>query len=266
MRLWLVGLCIALSSCRAADVSAVVDAGCAPEPLFGQPIAATGLDETQCTPSCATCGSFTSPDFTDERLEALTQWTLTTPVAELTTTPYDAPPPPNDGVCAVVVDDLAARSYHLQTFTDVAEADAAGAILTHHDACGVCSTLKDFVVYARERDVGSKVKKCGYDSFGKSFSFLVGCIEAIGFTTPCAQMWAYNTDNTRAQCFSPCIFGDQSVYQYADGRLNDCLACDEEKSGPVFKAVAGRTRRNTGLATSICRPCSEVRPVAHAYP
>jgi len=37
------------------------------------------------------------------------------------------------------------------------------------------------------------------------------------------------------------------------------------QSGPVFKAVAGRTRRNSGLPNALCRPCSEVRPLVHAY-
>ena len=41
---------------------------------------------------------------------------------------------------------------------------------------------------------------------------------------------------------------------------------DEDESGAVFKAYAGRTRRNTGLASTICRPCAEVRPLVHAYP
>ena len=54
-------------------------------------------------------------------------------------------------------------------------------------------------------------------------------------------------------------------YNLPDGSLNACLQCDEEQSGPVFKAVAGRSRRNTGLASSMCRPCSEVRPLDHHY-
>ena len=37
------------------------------------------------------------------------------------------------------------------------------------------------------------------------------------------------------------------------------------QSGPVFKAVSGRTRRNSGLPNALCRPCSEVRPLVHAY-
>jgi len=37
-------------------------------------------------------------------------------------------------------------------------------------------------------------------------------------------------------------------------------------SGPVFKAVAGRTRRNSGLASALCRPCESVYPLEHVYP
>ncbi|HNT27256.1 MAG TPA: hypothetical protein PKH10_03660, partial [bacterium] len=54
-------------------------------------------------------------------------------------------------------------------------------------------------------------------------------------------------------------------YHNPDGTLNDCLICDEVNSGPVFKAVAGRNRRNTGLPSSMCRPCAEVQPVFHYY-
>jgi hypothetical protein len=39
----------------------------------------------------------------------------------------------------------------------------------------------------------------------------------------------------------------------------------EVQSGPVFKAVAGRTRRNSGLPNALCRPCSEVTPLEHSY-
>ncbi len=50
-----------------------------------------------------------------------------------------------------------------------------------------------------------------------------------------------------------------------DGSLSPCIACDEDKSGPVFKAVAGRTRRNSGIPNAICRPCDQVQPLVHDY-
>ena len=45
--------------------------------------------------------------------------------------------------------------------------------------------------------------------------------------------------------------------------LNDCLQCDEDEAGPVFKAVAGRTRRRSGLESAIARPCSTVAQIVH---
>ena len=40
-------------------------------------------------------------------------------------------------------------------------------------------------------------------------------------------------------------------YNQEDGTLNPCLQCDEDVFGPVFKALAGRTRRKSGLAAAI---------------
>ena len=51
-----------------------------------------------------------------------------------------------------------------------------------------------------------------------------------------------------------------------DGALNPCIQCDEELSGPTFKAVSGRTRRNSGLPSGLCRPCDTVSRVEHDYP
>ncbi|GBG32644.1 Hypothetical Protein FCC1311_088692 [Hondaea fermentalgiana] len=45
-------------------------------------------------------------------------------------------------------------------------------------------------------------------------------------------------------------------FQYEDGpfRLNPCIQCDECKSGPLFQAVAARTRRASNIKSSITRP------------
>ena len=66
-------------------------------------------------------------------------------------------------------------------------------------------------------------------------------------------------------CLQVCLDLLDAPYHEDDGSLNECLQCDEDLSGPVFKAVAGRTRRNTGLASALCRPCDEVRQVVHRY-
>jgi hypothetical protein len=47
--------------------------------------------------------------------------------------------------------------------------------------------------------------------------------------------------------------------------LNACLACDEVKSGPVFKRTAGRTRRNSGIESAIGRQAGDLVPIRHDY-
>lgn len=232
--------------------------------MFGIPVENTGLDESFCKPSCE-CLDFNSKTFSDDEITALKSWETTTPLLELNSNPYDDPVEESDPmVCAIIIEDLANRIYSLGNYPDEATAEAANAIVTHHDACGLCSTLTDFAVYAENRDIGDGVRACGLNTIGQPFENLVECIEELGFTRPCAQIWAYNTLNTRQNCFLQCI--TNTSYHNEDGTLSNCLQCDEDISGPVFKAVAGRTRRNTGLASSICRFCEEVKPVEHNYP
>lgn len=231
--------------------------------LFGIPVSNTGLNASQCTPVCA-CDGIESKNFTIEELQLMREYTNTQTIAEILTNPYDEPIPTKaPGVCAVVIDDKVNKTYHLETFASKEAAIAAGAIVTHVDACGACSTLQDLAVYAENLDVGAAVRTCAFYNLSSPLDSLILCIENIGFTKPCAQIWAYNTKNTQAECFDVCI--SNNTYNNEDGTLSECLQCDETKSGPVFKAVAGRTRRNTGIANAICRFCEEVEVLEHQY-
>lgn len=89
----------------------------------------------------------------------------------------------------------------------------------------------------------------------------------IGFTTQCAEIWLYNTQNTRKECFGVCIWAwiMNIPFTKPDGSLNDCLQCDEDKSGPVFKYFSGRTRRNSGIRSEIDRPTDQIYPMDHCY-
>jgi hypothetical protein len=237
--------------------------------LFGRPEAATGLSEGQCGPSCA-CGDglFAPPETTRELLADLRARRLVTPFPELPNDPYAAPLEASgegpESVCAVVP--IGRGDYRLETWPDVAAAQAAGAVPTHLGACGRCSTLTDLATYMAHNDLTEPVRACGLAHFSGPMEDHVACLEALGFTRPCAQIWYWNTRNTREVCLEPCLAALGQPYHLPDGRLNPCLQCDEDQSGPVFKAVAGRTRRNTGLPNALCRPCSEVRPLPHTYP
>jgi hypothetical protein len=50
-----------------------------------------------------------------------------------------------------------------------------------------------------------------------------------------------------------------------DGKLNDCIQCDETLSGPVFKYEAGRNRRNSGIVSEIRRDNKEIYNITHCY-
>lgn len=234
--------------------------------LFGAPNAKTGLASAQCQPQC-TCGGkdFVPPAYTDAQAEALLDWQLANPATEVTVDPYAAPDlhvaTPGQ-VCAFVRGPGTAKTYTLQTFDGVAAATAVRAKVTHADACGVCSSLKNLAVYMRHPDLTDPVRQCGFEA-DKAAS--IACLQALGFELQCAQIWYYNTQHTRAKCLAVCLAALDAPYHNPDGTLNDCLVCDEVESGPVFKAVAGRTRRNTGLPSSMCRPCSEVVPLVHVY-
>ena len=59
----------------------------------------------------------------------------------------------------------------------------------------------------------------------------------------------YNTINQQPACY-------RESWENGPYRLNPLIACDECRSGPVFKRIGGRTRRNSGLKSSIPRPPS----------
>jgi hypothetical protein len=261
--------------CKSSPAGGEADAGedsCAI--LFGSPNAQTGLGSDQCQPECA-CGAdvFAPPAYGAAFIQSLiTDWQLATPYPQVTSNPYDGgPPPPDDPpgtVCAVLpqLDGGGPPTpYTLVTYASEAEAAAAGAKVTHFGHCGVCSTLANLAVYMRNDDLVAPVRACGVETSTDGGNADVSCLLQLGFDLPCAQAWAYDTANTRTVCLATCLANITAPYNEPDGALNPCIQCDEDESGPVFKAVAGRTRRNSGIPNSICRPCSEVQPLVHAY-
>jgi len=83
-------------------------------------------------------------------------------------------------------------------------------------------------------------------------------------------MWMYNVFETRDKCFDTCLEftanGDPNNGPAPLCLMADCLQCDEDFSGPFFKAYAGRTRRRSGLLSKIARPCDSILIVNHVDP
>lgn len=264
----LVVLCVALASSAGCQSDAEYGA-CGGAVLFGRPNDMTGLTDAQCQPRCR-CGgrTFEPPDYTADDVAALLTFELTNPPDEITSNPYSgvAPAPADPSlVCGVVLEGGTSKRYSVMTYTSEQAARDAGARPTHFGPCGACSSLQDLSVYMAQNDLTDPVRQCGLTYFAGPPSAHIQCLQDLGFTLPCAQIWYYNTLNTKAVCSTPCYATLTDPYHLPDGTLNECLICDEEMSGPVFKAIAGRTRRNTGLPNAMCRPCSEVQPLVHDY-
>lgn len=251
------------TSTSSADSSSSGTAECTA--LYGRPNENTGLSADQCGPACPCLDGWQAPEYTDADIDALEALQPSTIFEPLGADPYATPedfPLDEASVCAVVV---SGDDYTLETFPDDAAAEAAGAQVTHDGACGLCSPLQDLAVYMRQGDLTEPVRACGLMGLSGGEEAQLQCLRELGFTEPCAQIWGYNTTHTRTMCLQTCLDLLDAPYHEPDGSLNACLQCDEDLSGPVFKAVAGRTRRNTGLASALCRPCDQVRRVVHRY-
>lgn len=272
---FLVGGLLSAVSCTAAhdnDPDSEGPSFGACERLFGVPTSNAGLSDEQCGPTCAACGmggaaaeDFVPPAYDSDAIATLREWTLTNPPDVLSEDPYAAPPQPQDDaeVCAFMA--TAEREYELATFASFAAAAEAGASVTHTGACGQCSSLRDLSVYIETPELTDPVRGCSLQHFGGTAEELATCIGEIGFTDACARIWAYNSQNTASACQDVCLDLLGSPHHEEDGSLNACLECDEEQSGPVFQAVAGRTRRNSGLPSALCRPCDTVARLTHGY-
>lgn len=168
-------------------------------------------------------------------------------------------------VCAIKYGDAKKVDYELRQFKSKQHAVNASFIVTHQGKCGACSTLKDLAVYL-EKNLTDPIRKCAMRTV-LSKKWARKCIIAVGFTETCADIWLYNSMNTRKECFWVCmkswITGEPN--NKPDGSLNDCLQCDEDKSGPVFKYFSGRTRRNSGIESAIHRPGTQVYKMNHCY-
>lgn len=244
------------AACAAIDA----DAGAR---LFGAPSSNTGLSAEQCGPSC---GCFSARAWSPAELDALRARVLDDAPSAPAVDPYsvatlDVAPAPAGSVCAVLPG--ADGHYRLQGYASASQAEAAGGFVTHAGRCGLCSSLADLAVYAGSPDLTAPVRNCGLQGMAEGHAVNVACLEKLGFSPPCAAIWAYNTTHTRTVCLQTCLAELKSKHHLPDGSLNPCIACDEEQSGPVFKAVAGRTRRNSGLPSGLCRPCESVAPIAH---
>lgn len=237
--------------------------------LYGNPTPSSGLTEDQCQPSCD-CDDleFAAIEYSETDLAKLEAMVLLSGPEPLTHDPYETPelfPLNESAVCAIVMDEEIENGYHLRTFDSEAAANAEGGIVTHTGACGLCSSMNDLLVYIRKPDLTNPVRQCAFKAISQGEQASQDCLAELGFTNDCAEIWYYNTVNTRNKCLGLCLTRMEDPHHLPNGSLNPCIQCDEDESGPVFKSVSGRTRRNSGLPVALCRPCDQVKPLDHRY-
>mmetsp|Transcript_21166 Transcript_21166/g.45723 ORF Transcript_21166/g.45723 Transcript_21166/m.45723 type:complete len:355 (-) Transcript_21166:566-1630(-) len=162
----------------------------------------------------------------------------------------------------------APTEYLMISYENKEAAEADGAVITHVGPCGACSTTQDLAVYLTEPDLLLASKECVKRSIlnqdeGKT------CFQDLGFTDACAAIWLANGENTGQRCALPCAAAEIQDYNNngpaPECALNGCLECDEKYSGPKFKRYAGRTRRRSGILSTIARPCEDVVFIDHDY-
>ena len=168
-------------------------------------------------------------------------------------------------VCAIKYTDSNRFNYTMKNFESKELAENENFIVTHQGKCGACSNLQDLSVYL-SGDLTTPVRKCGI--VGKISIYLsLKCLQGLGFTEQCSQIWQFNAHNTSKKCFWVCIISwiKNEPFTKPDGTLNDCIQCDEDESGPVFKYFSGRSRRNSGIHSEIERNKSDIYNLTHCY-
>jgi hypothetical protein len=180
---------------------------------------------------------------------------------------------PDDSTCPELASAEYSYKYTVQDYAGtVQEAIAEGLIVTHSGPCGTCSSLQDLAVYLKEgSDLRLKSTGCAFRGIQSQADGIACFEETIGFSRGCAVTWFWNTVQTIEFCGALCtnftLAGDPNNGSAPECTLAECLQCDEDNAGPVFKSTAGRTRRTSGLLSGIVRPCSEIEPdIVHQLP
>lgn len=149
------------------------------------------------------------------------------------------------------------------TFPSAEAAHQHNASIMHCGSCGSCSTDDDINIYRKTRNSLTRTTTlCALWALVPYFGDgrVESCMnEHVGFTNDCNQCWLENIRCSRRQCAGVCAgyflkkkvccfisflssFQVGGLYHHVSGgnksepddpnKLNQCLACDEEKCGP----------------------------------
>lgn len=146
------------------------------------------------------------------------------------------------------------------TYASEDAASAAGVAVRHASACGACSNTADVEVMRRTREtLTHDARACGMRYFLIGRGAAARCLAPVGFTPACTECWLDDMACAITHCTRICLWSRLIAEpNNVDGRLNDCLQCDETHCGPEFGRCAGANRRRSGIVSDIERPAEQI--------
>jgi len=172
--------------------------------------------------------------------------------------PLQDPPPPGEIVCAEEE-----TTHQSRQFDSLAEMPLDYKFL-NNGPCGKCSNSHDIEIYKETaQTLTNTTTNCAfkYVMFGEHQSR--ECFEHVGLTPGCSECWIDNIGCDAAHCVDTCLVQTLRPRAFdhnnnADGDLNECLKCDEQRCGTAFIKCAGANRRRAGIESDIGRKPSEI--------
>jgi hypothetical protein len=140
--------------------------------------------------------------------------------------------------------------------------------------CGVCSSAQDFWARIDNFDTletnsivcaTTFTLSTGSDRFNK----LIQCYRDMGFTTPCATMWAHSAAVSTIQCGVVCLPDASGITTLnldspPTCLFAACLQCSADFQVD-FDILAGRTLYNSGITERIVRSCDVFTRIEHDH-
>lgn len=100
------------------------------------------------------------------------------------------------------------------------------------------------------------------------FDELIQCYTDMGFTEPCATMWAHLGAANTIECGAVCLPDSTGVTKLNEDpptcEFAPCLQCSEAFQAD-FDTLAGRTLYNSGITERIVRTCDSFSRIEHEH-
>ena len=151
------------------------------------------------------------------------------------------------------------------TWPTLADARNAGQLVRSCGECGQCSNAHDISIYWTTRaSMTRDATACGMKAFFGGRARASSCmLSTFNMTVGCNECWVDNILCDLQKCVFACLlfrmgWGGSNNVPGSEGRLSECLECDERRCGPAFIACAGANRRRSGMHSDIERNRSHV--------